>query len=302
MKPEQLAKGIVDAIDEAIRSFASGVPGDQQRMVRELELLLKDLDTHPNGGIKNTVANLKLIGRMKAKLEAIVLSDAYVNRVSEFAETFNAITKLHNGYFKALEATYKPFALLEEIKKQSITSTVESLTEAGIAANVTEAIQELLRRNITTGGTYEQLLKQLRDTVLTNDKGPGLLERYTRQVTTDALNQYSAQYNQAVSDDLGFEWYMYTGSNIETTREFCFHLTKKKYIHKSELAEIIKGNIDGHRCLINKKTKLPRGMIDGTNVHNFKIYRGGWQCGHQLMPVPAFVVPLHIRQAIKAAA
>jgi hypothetical protein len=142
------------------------------------------------------------------------------------------------------------------------------------------------------------MMGQMRDFLLTNETGAGALEKYTKQITTDALNQYAAQYTNAVTNDLGLEWFMYTGSIIDTSRPLCKALIKKKYIHKSELPDIILGKFkefDEEGGKINPKTKLPEGMIPGTNASNFHIYRGGYQCGHQLIPIDASSVPEHIR-------
>jgi hypothetical protein len=45
-------------------------------------------------------------------------------------------------------------------------------------------------------------------------------------------------------------------------------LTEKRYIHKSEIKTILKGEIDGHQCEIYEKTGLPKGMIEGTTEQN----------------------------------
>jgi hypothetical protein len=75
-------------------------------------------------------------------------------------------------------------------------------------------------------------LEQLRNHLITNDTGEGSLERYSKTITTDAINQYSAQYHDALAQDLNFNWGRYVGSNIETTREFCDRLTAKEWVHQ----------------------------------------------------------------------
>jgi hypothetical protein len=92
---------------------------------------------------------------------------------------------------------------------------------------------------------------------------------------------------------------MYTGSNKETTREFCEQLTRKKFIHKSEIPEILKGRIDEYQCAIYEKTGLPYGMIEGTTPENFQCNCGGWNCRHQLVPVHELAVPANIRAKFK---
>ncbi|MDR1553006.1 MAG: hypothetical protein LBS69_06035 [Prevotellaceae bacterium] len=98
--------------------------------------------------------------------------------------------------------------------------------------------------------------------------------------------------------DIDSDWYMYVGSNLTNTRKFCEYLTKKKYIHKSEIPGILKGNIDRHKCKINPETGLPYGLINGTNPQNFIIFCGGWNCGHQLVPMAAEAVPADIRKEL----
>ncbi|MBQ7388047.1 MAG: hypothetical protein IJW01_01540 [Paludibacteraceae bacterium] len=112
---------------------------------------------------------------------------------------------------------------------------------------------------------------------------------------------FTAQNNKLLTDDLETEWFMYTGSNIETTREFCQHLTEKKYIHRSEIPTILTGKIDDHQCEIYDKTGLPYGMIEGTTPENFQVNCGGWNCRHQLVPVADAVVPADVRRRFEFA-
>ena len=112
---------------------------------------------------------------------------------------------------------------------------------------------------------------------------------------------FTAQNNKLQTDDLDTEWFMYTGSNIETTREFCQHLTKKKYIHRSEIPTILTGKIDDHQCEIYDKTGLPYGMIEGTTPENFQVNCGGWNCRHQLVPVADAVVLADVRRRFEFA-
>lgn len=298
---QELIKKIIESIDSAVDGFGKKVPGHQQRIVDELALLLKDLELSGDS-IKQSAKNLAAIAKIKGKLEQIVNSDEWLGDVKKYLQSFNEVTKLQNQYFGTLRSEFKPTPLLNEIKKQSLDATFNSLTAEGINPTITSKVQDILRKAITSGSSYTQTMKQLNEFVSTNKSGVGVLERYTKQITTDALNQYSAQYTNAVTNDLGLDWFMYTGALIDSSRTFCKALIKKKYIHKSELADIILGNfkefedMDGE---INPKTDLPQGMIAGTNVANFHIYRGGYQCGHQMIPVDEGSVPVAIKKKFK---
>jgi hypothetical protein len=217
--------------------------------------------------------------------------------VTKFAKLYDKVSELNYAYFKALEKKFKPPKVMEAVKKQSISLVLDSLTEAGMNTNLINPVREMINTYVTTGGSYSQLSKELNNYINGTPTIDGALVKYTKLVTTDAINQYTATVNQVVSADLGWEWFRYVGSNIKTTRTFCKALTQKQYYHRSELPKIIKGNFAEFKEMkgqLNQRTGLPQGMIEDTNVSNFQTYRGGYNCGHQAYPIPNYLVPKNI--------
>lgn len=291
---------ILKAIQGAIDDFNSSIPASQKTMLNSVENSLRGLDLTSNGDIKISVANLKVIAQVKTKLQNLVVSDDYLQKVTDFVNTYSTISDLQNQYFTALESTFKPNALLKQLRIQSIADTVDGLTEAGIGATISQDISSILQTNITTGGSYKDLTDQLRVALTDQEGNPGLLSRYAGQITTDAINQYSANYMQTISSDLGFEWFAYTGADITTSRPFCLAMTEFNYFHVSEIPRLLaakdlyypdKKTGQMELVPIYTKTGLPQGMIEGTNPDNFQIRRGGYNCGHQIRPVFAAQVP-----------
>lgn len=295
----KIVDNLLNTIGDATSGFNKSIDPIQASIYHDIELLVKDLDLKGDK-LANTVKNIKAIGALKKKIEKIILSKDYINNVKSYVRAFDNVSELQNSYFSELSGESGPTKLLEAIRQQSIEQAVSSLTESGISANVTQGIQDILKRNITGGASYSDLLKQMRNFILTNETGTGALERYTKQITTDSLNQFSAQYSQVLASDLGLEWYMYVGSNKDTTRQLCKLLTKKKYIHRSELPDIVNGIIDGVKVPINPKTKTWYGGIPGTNVNNIVINRGGYGCDHQMFSVNSSVIPKEIRLKFEA--
>ena len=142
---------------------------------------------------------------------------------------------------------------------------------------------------------FADLQEELRTHLLGKDGGQGAFSRYATTYATTALSQFTGQNNKLLTDDLGCEWFMYTGSNKETSREFCIQLTAKKFIHRSEIPTILTGRIDDYQCAIYEKTGLPYGMIEGTTADNFQCNCGGWNCRHQLVPIADALVPAALR-------
>jgi hypothetical protein len=285
---------LISTIDKSISDFNKGIPIVQKAIFDDLQVFIKDLEIS-GGKITNSVENFNLLRKLKAKIDKIILTDEYKKNVASFAKSFDTISQIHDGYFSAMVGKFTRPKVLKAIREENITNTIKSLTESGISDRVSEGIKNILRTNITSGAKYSDLVDQMRQYMTTNGSGLGALEKYASQITTDSINQYSAQYNETISADLGLKWRRYTGSNLETSRELCVHLSKKEFYHVSELPEIIKGKIDGESVAINPKTDLWYGAIPGTNEENFKVRRGGYRCGHQDLGVSEIMVPKFIR-------
>lgn len=306
---------ILKTIDKAIIKFTDKIPAAQKRMYEGIADELKRLDTS-NGKIKTTVTNLRIIQSIKNKLTRLIVTPEYLKDVKEFVSQFNVITKLQNEYWQSVESTFSPRKILREVRKQSIQDTIKNLTSSGIGAAISDQIATILRTNITTGGSYAQMTEQLREKIL-NTSTEGALQKYARQITTDSLHQYSAQYSQTVSSDLGFEWYAYQGTEIMTSRPFCQAMVENnRYFHISQVPNLLQGlDAQGNKLRykdnktgkektvgIYDKTELPAGFIPGTNSANFFINRGGYFCGHQARPVSERIVPINVREFVYGSA
>jgi hypothetical protein len=284
-------KQILDTIQKAVDRLSGSVATKQEPLFRSILTMLKNLDTKGDNLINN-ITNLKKINEIKIKIEKLIIDDKYKAELRAFAQSYSDIQNLHNDYFSKFAAAWKPTKALNVLKKTAIESTINNLTETGLQVGVTDGIRQILQKNVTAGGSYADLTEQLRNYMLTDNKGEGALERYVKTYSNTAINQFSAEYNKTIADDLGLEWYMYDGSLLETSRPFCIKCVHKKYIHASEFETILRGDFgaDGH-IGVSKTTGLPAGLMAGTTPENFPRRRGGWNCGHQLIAVDDIVVP-----------
>jgi len=288
---------ILKTITKALSKFDKSIPKLQTLLYRELINEIKRLDTNGDK-LKISVKNLSVLTSIKNKLNRLILNPEYKAEIKDFASAFNSVYKLQFEYWKGIEKTFKPKPLLKAIRNQAITDTVTQLTTQGISSNVSDAIIGILRTNITSGGSYNDLAEQLRQSLTNTHESKGILDRYVKTVAKDSINQFNRQYTQIVSNDLGYEWYRYMNSDIETTRCFCDKMTDKDFFHISEVPTILKGM----GCDIYAKTKLPYGMIDGTNADNFFVRAGGWNCGHSIQPVAKLQVPKAVQDVVYASA
>jgi hypothetical protein len=290
-------QSVLNAVDEGLIDFNEAIPAIQEQIYRRLLRFQKELIVQGDT-ITNSVKNIKLLASLKSDLESIILNDTdYLESVTKLGKLYEKVDMLNYKYFKALEKKFKPPKVMEAIRKQSVTAVVESLTESGLNEQLINPIRDMIATYTNTGGSYAQMTKELNNYITGTPQIDGALVKYTKQIATDSLNQYTATVNSVLASDLGWEWFRYVGSNIKTTRTFCKALTKKQYYHISELPQIIKGNFEEFKAMKGKiydRTGLPDGMIEDTNVSNFQVYRGGYNCGHQAYPIPKALVPKNI--------
>lgn len=300
MTPAEILAKIDKLVEQSAEKFNSKIPDIQDRVWREVQALLKGLDLKGDR-IATSVKNLKLVGSIGKKLLKIIIDKQYKDDLKEYIKTFNEITSLQNQYFISLESKFKQTPLLKAIRDESINTTLEGLTEAGLSS-ITNNIKRTLQQNITGGGSYKDLMKTMGEQLTNTDAGEGLLQRNIKTYTITSVAQYSRNYSQSAAEGLNFNWYRYIGSTITTTRCFCFAMVKKRYFHRSEIPDLLAGNFEEFKdreCGINPKTKLPEGMIAGTNTSNFMTYAGGWNCQHGIYPVPDSWVPDKLKDVIK---
>jgi hypothetical protein len=304
-KADDLIEEILTLIERRIDTFNGKMPDLQQQTYAVVLDLASELETS-NGRIKPSVKNIKTIAKIKAELNKVIFTKEYTDDLDELIATYEQVTKLQNQYFTATVGRFTVPAVLKEVQNLAQESIVDALGEDAIGANFVSPIRDILVKNVTSGGSRAEFIEEARDFILGQDGKDGKLVKYTGQIVTDSLNQYSRNYAQIISDDLGLEWYMYVGSNKENTREFCRELTAASntclpYIHKSQLPEIISGKICGKQLPLYNVTGLPYGMMPGTNAANFQTNVGGYRCNHALRAVSSAIVPKSLRAKFEKA-
>lgn len=293
-------KDIIATQEKAAANFDKAVETSEKKIFDEVVLLIKDLETTPKGNIKTSISNLKRVQKIRTQLSKIANNKEYLKAVADLVGSFDKIYQQQLAFYAKKNQSTRSEEKKKLVQTIARENTIESLSGAGLATNVLDQIDNMLVKAVTTGVKFTDLQDQLHTYLVTDDKSQGALAKYAKTYAVTALSQYAGQNNKLFTEDLGTEWFEYVGSEIETTRSLCNALIKKRYIHKSEIPDILKGHIhiEGGEDIdveIYPKTKLPYGMIEGTNADNFQVNVGGWNCRHQLIPVADAAVPENIR-------
>jgi len=289
---------VIKSISQAETDFDRTAAKAQKIALDKVLTLTKELDTK-NGRIIPNAKNLKTVARLRKMLEGAIFSREYKQSVDKLSKSFETIESGMTGYYSTLSDKLPAREKYTIMRGQAVENAVTGLSQAGIEANVTGRIREMLLTSVTTGARYNDMVEQMRTHLTDTPDQTGALRRYSQTYVTTALSQYVGQYNKMMSDDLGLEWYAYRGSLKATSRPFCTLLVKKEWVHVSELPDLIKGKIDGEQVPIYEKTGLPAGMISGTTTDNLIVNCGGWNCDHNFYPVIEKRVPESVRLKIK---
>lgn len=232
-----------------------------------------DLASNLSLDAKDRAKTLREMIKLKKDIaDTIVNNSLYQTQVAEVIKGFEMLSELSNDYISTILDDFKPKTeLYKAILETNIATTKEALLGAGIRNNFGTAIQEVLKDNISGIGTRSELNKTLRKFIEGSPQDAPFLNRYIKQTTNDAVMTFNAEYIQTIADDLDVEYYLYAGTIIEDTRSFCQARTGR-YFTKGEVENW--ANLKGWQ-----------GRMSGTNSSTIFIYRGGYNCRHQLWPV-----------------
>jgi hypothetical protein len=222
---------------------------------------------------KDRAKSLKEMIKLKKDIsDTIVNNSLYQAQVAEVVAGFDQLAKLSNDYISIIIDDFKPKTeLYKAILQSNIATTKDALIGAGIRDNFGTAIQEVLKDNISGIGTRSELNKTLRKFIEGTDTEKAFLDRYIKQTTNDSVMTFNAEYIQTIAEDLDVEYYLYQGTIIADTRPFC-EARSGRFFTKEEVQKW--PNLKGWQ-----------GRMAGTNSSTIFIYRGGYNCRHQLWPV-----------------
>lgn len=281
-------KKIVNEINDKIEQFMDGLPDLARSSYKDIQGLLNQLKLDASGNIRVSVENLRLINRIKIRLQDRIIGDAYIGKLNDLSKSFQDVTDLQTKYFNNVFSDFSTPEVINEMRRVSVNSTLESLSESSINNTVIQGAMDILEEDIISGASFMDMNEKLKDFMVGNKDVDPKLVSYSKQVMTDSLNQYTANYQKLITDDLGLKWYQYVGPLVAASRPICDALVKKEWVHETELGGISRG-------IVNGKNVGTEGMIPGTNSRNFQSNRGGYNCNHLLVPVAEEAVPKAIR-------
>ena len=271
---EDWARQFSTRLDELVDGLDKRVQVMQRELWRRIVDVLGDMFEYDNGKLKRTPANIRALKKLER------LFDGFTGSVIEselelFANELLEVSGLTVGYFESTapnsKAEYARKALelvrsIIGIDENGVLAAGGYLDSLGEIQSVRNELRDYVVRSIVVKKSLSEFQKGFKLLIEGNDGIDGALQKYWRQYTYDTYNQVHEVANQSMADSLGMKYFIYQGSIIATTREFCRKKAGK--VFSTIEALLWKDDPD----LIDKKTKALYTFLE----------RGRYNCRHFL--------------------
>lgn len=280
---KELVQQRLDRLDDIPALFVSTVEKQQTALFSRLRDLLDDMDTAA-GAILFTPEN---IDRLNAITNTLVNEDLmqgeYGDALREYLREFARQGELDDQLVEKVIGRFTAKPAWKATIKEAQRITLSKLGANGIDQAFTEPIREQLLAAITNGVSKGKAMDNLREFILGSDEVQPRLVRHVRQIAYDAFAFTDRAYMNAVTKDLGLDFYEYAGGLIRDSRPFCVERAGKIF-HRSEIEQW--ATLDW------------KGRTRGTDDSTIWTYAGGYNCQHVFMPVAASRVPKAVRERV----
>jgi hypothetical protein len=285
MTPEELQNSLENKSLRAIERFNKIVITTQEDAYGRVVVVLKRLKVDRDGYIIQNSENRALI-REANKTFAKAFERGYIQGLNQFTVTFAVIDDINDAYFAGFDKFNINRQFMKSLQKEAIKEIESTLLNEGLESQIKAPLSKILNQNVNSGGSFSGMLDQVQSFIKGSPEVDGRLLRYSKQITKDVLFTYSRTYQQAISSDLGLEFYLYSGGIMDKTRHFCEEKAGK-FFHQKEIESWASLDWSGKR--------------PDTTESSIFVYGGGYGCLHSLIPVGISVVPVEVIQRAKSA-
>lgn len=286
MTPDQLSAKVDTIVTAFENSFGKQVDKTQKALFEQMQNLLNKLELNADGTIIQNQANRKVLARADEAYSTAFNQSGYYEALNASPNTIGAITGANSEYFTAIIDGFTPGAqYIKNLQVQTISQIEGLLANEGLETMMKKPILDILNQNINSGASLTDVTAQLREFILGSDKLEPTLARYSKQIATDTFFNFNRAMQEAISQNAGLDYYIYSGGIIADSREFCI-ARHGKYFHKKEVEDWAKLTWQGKR--------------KGTTASTIFVYSGGYMCRHQLIAVSEAVVPKSVIERTKS--
>lgn len=286
---DNIVKEKLERLNSVPDGMVSEAQSAQKRLLSEVERILSSMDIQGGNFVFNE-ANILKLEQVNNLLSQAIFNSSYQKELTNFAKEFNIQAELTDEYYKIVVDEFKPAPLYDATILNNQRNAINLLTGDSVSNTVAPQIAQTIQSAITNGQSFSEVMTTIRNFV-TPEGADGILEKYVKQVAFDSFAVGDRSYTDAIAQDLGLEFGIYQGGEIATTRCFCDE-RNGKYYHRKEVEEWgNRKNIGACAITMGDGSRGWAGMNKNTNKATIFSLLGGYNCGHNYLPVSIKSVP-----------
>ena len=251
---EKTLKDFTKKRSELIASLMSSMDGqvkENQRKVYEriLDKFIDKLEKDEDGNVKNNDHNRRLLNEIDEVFKEYNKKEGR-QTIELLLQSVTSIMSFNQGYFQALDGNARTLKIMPKVKDFM-------KVWLGIKGDIVEPngyLDKLVSNDPTTIAWKNQAMKivigqegfenaktQIKTLIDGNNDSMGALEKHHKNFAFDLYSQIDRATSDVIRHDLGFEFAVYEGGIIESSRIFCeehdgkiFHITEIKKFNPKE--------------------------------------------------------------------
>jgi len=233
-------------VDAIISEMEKQVGSAQQELLRTIvEDFVEKLETDEAGNIKNTLGNkrkLDLLDRVYnqyVQQSGVKIVETIVKGVSEVLN--------FNGKYYGIFTTKAQLGKIMADTRDQIGDWLGITKRGGLVENgylnrllsdptIRNTVRDSVFKSVVSQKGFFEVKKDLKNYIAGNPQKAGALQQYYRNFVYDTFSQVDRTQAKIFADKLGFEYAIYEGGLIKTSRKFCRDRNGKVFT-KKEIAD-----------------------------------------------------------------
>lgn len=280
-------------LESVPEKFFSRVKKSERQVYENVIELLSLLD-QKNGQFVASVKNLRIVAQINEELKKALYGSDYLGAVTQFASEFDIQNNINFEYFQKAFELKSESELAVAILQRSKANAIDLLLNTSAESSFLNPLQGIIENSVINNAGYKDTLFAIREFIEGDGNLDSRLLTYSKQIAHDTFAIADRALSSTYADELDLEWFFYSGDVIPTSRAFCRQRHNKYYYYKE-----IDAWGEGQKT---KGLSLPDadgdwdGKQRGTDKNTIYTYAGGYWCGHTIMGVSIFDVPIDVIQ------
>lgn len=251
---EKTLKDFTKKRSELIASLMSSMDGqvkENQRKVYEriLDKFIDKLEKDEDGNVKNNDHNRRLLNEIDEVFKEYNKKEGR-QTIELLLQSVTSIMSFNQGYFQALDGNARTLKIMPKVKdfmkvwlgiKGDIVEPNGYLDKLVSNDPAKIALKNQAMKIVIGQEGFENAKKQIKTLIDGNNDSMGALEKHHKNFAFDLYSQIDRATSDVIRHDLGFEFAVYEGGIIESSRIFCeehdgkiFHITEIKKFNPKE--------------------------------------------------------------------